>query len=75
MFKYKDLIPQTQQTLEEKAADGLRKWISEKDDLEEEVKLFLTFMRRMLRWVPQERATAGELIDDPWIGHIGWRKK
>ncbi|KAE8349567.1 kinase domain protein [Aspergillus coremiiformis] len=29
--------------------------------------LFLEFMRKMLRWVPEERKTAQELLDDPWL--------
>jgi serine/threonine-protein kinase SRPK3 len=33
----------------------------------EEVDEFLRFMRRMLRWLPEERATARELKDDPWL--------
>ena len=28
---------------------------------------FLNFMRRMLRWLPEERATARELLEDPWL--------
>lgn len=38
---------------------------------EEEVDDFLKFMRRMLCWLPEERATAKELKNDPWFGkHI-----
>ncbi|PWY91764.1 kinase-like protein [Aspergillus sclerotioniger CBS 115572] len=33
---------------------------SEKED-------FLRFLRRMLRWLPEERATAKELLFDPWL--------
>ena len=29
--------------------------------------LFLRFLRSMLRWVPEERKTAKELLDDPWL--------
>lgn len=29
--------------------------------------LFLQFMRKMLRWDPDERQTAGELLMDPWL--------
>ena len=29
--------------------------------------LFLHFMRSMLRWVPEERKSARELLDDPWL--------
>jgi len=33
----------------------------------EEKKLFLNFARRMLRWKPEERSTARELLDDAWM--------
>jgi hypothetical protein len=29
--------------------------------------LFLQFMNSILRWVPEERKTAGELLQDPWL--------
>ena len=29
--------------------------------------LFLQFIRSMLRWVPEERKTARELLEDPWL--------
>ncbi|KAH6724210.1 putative CDK4/6 [Leptodontidium sp. MPI-SDFR-AT-0119] len=29
--------------------------------------LFLQFMRKMLRWVPEERMSAFDLLDDPWL--------
>ena len=29
--------------------------------------LFLQFMRKMLCWVPEERKTAKELLQDPWL--------
>ncbi|KAG6195329.1 hypothetical protein E4U50_000310 [Claviceps purpurea] len=38
-----------------------------------EAELFLSFIRRMLRWIPQDRATAEELVNDPWLGSCGWR--
>ena len=28
---------------------------------------FLRFMRSMLQWVPEERKTAKELLEDPWL--------
>lgn len=28
---------------------------------------FLKFMRRMLQWRPEDRATAKQLLDDPWL--------
>ncbi|PYI11487.1 kinase-like protein [Aspergillus sclerotiicarbonarius CBS 121057] len=30
---------------------------------------FLRFLRRMLCWLPEERATANELLFDPWLMH------
>jgi len=29
--------------------------------------LFMQFMRKMLRWVPEERQSAGKLLEDPWF--------
>ncbi|KAE8162112.1 kinase domain protein [Aspergillus tamarii] len=31
---------------------------------------FLQFMRSMLQWVPEERKTANELLDDPWLNSV-----
>lgn len=36
----------------------------------EEADDFLRFMRRMLAWMPEDRATASELKNDPWLGRI-----
>ncbi|KAI1964450.1 hypothetical protein LOZ07_000921 [Ophidiomyces ophidiicola] len=33
----------------------------------EDKRLFLNFAKRMLTWMPEERATAKELLDDPWL--------
>ncbi|KFY37814.1 hypothetical protein V495_06921 [Pseudogymnoascus sp. VKM F-4514 (FW-929)] len=33
----------------------------------EDKRLFIQFARRMLKWVPEERATAKELYEDPWL--------
>ncbi|EFR01954.1 CMGC protein kinase [Nannizzia gypsea CBS 118893] len=33
----------------------------------EDVPGFLSFLRRILRWLPEERPTAGELVLDPWL--------
>lgn len=30
---------------------------------------FLSFLRRMLRWLPEERASAKDLLFDPWLMH------
>ncbi|KAG6902621.1 hypothetical protein C0995_014227 [Termitomyces sp. Mi166 len=34
---------------------------------EEDAAAFLTFIRRTLKWTQEERATAAELLEDPWI--------
>ncbi|KAI1279402.1 putative serine/threonine-protein kinase [Xylaria sp. FL0933] len=34
----------------------------------EEADCFFKFMRRMLCWIPEDRATAGGLKSDPWLG-------
>ncbi|POR33931.1 Protein kinase-like domain protein [Tolypocladium paradoxum] len=34
---------------------------------ENHAELFLKFIRRMLCWVPEERATAADLLNDPWL--------
>ncbi|EFE37918.1 hypothetical protein TRV_07408 [Trichophyton verrucosum HKI 0517] len=45
----------------------------------EDVAGFLSFLRRILRWLPEERPTAGELMFDPWLmeglGKFGQSKK
>ncbi|KAG9252953.1 kinase-like domain-containing protein [Emericellopsis atlantica] len=33
----------------------------------EEKRRFICFVKRMLTWVPGERSTAKELLDDPWL--------
>jgi hypothetical protein len=33
----------------------------------EEKALFLRFMRKMLQWVPEERMSAFDLLDDLWL--------
>lgn len=38
------------------------------ENLEGENKaLFLNFMRSMLQWRPEDRTTAKELLEDPWL--------
>ncbi|KAH9841134.1 putative CDK4/6 [Rhodofomes roseus] len=32
--------------------------------------LFLRFVRKMLKWKPEERASAKELLDDPWLNAV-----
>ena len=29
--------------------------------------LFIAFLRKVLKWLPEERASAQELLDDPWV--------
>ncbi|KAI9841786.1 MAG: hypothetical protein M1837_000380 [Sclerophora amabilis] len=55
-FKYKALIPSAV-TFEDTvlSLEGNDK------------RLFLSFARKMLQWVPEERKTAKELVDDPWL--------
>lgn len=31
---------------------------------------FLAFARRMITWLPEERATAVELLQDPWLDEV-----
>lgn len=33
----------------------------------EQQQLFLQFLRKMLKWNPEERESARELLDDPWL--------
>lgn len=33
----------------------------------EEKKMFLKFARKVLQWLPEDRKTARELLDDPWL--------
>jgi serine/threonine-protein kinase SRPK3 len=43
----------------------------EEENLEGEEKMkFLTFLGGMVRWMPEERKTAKELIDDPWLNNL-----
>jgi serine/threonine-protein kinase SRPK3 len=30
-------------------------------------KMFIKFVKRMLKWEPEERSTAKELLGDPWL--------
>lgn len=55
--KWKDVVPLPDLTLEKLAVD------IEGDDKEG----FLRFLRRILRWLPEERPTAEELVFDPWL--------
>jgi hypothetical protein len=33
----------------------------------EDKRMFLTFVKRMLKWEPKDRSTAQDLLDDPWL--------
>ncbi len=55
-FLLKDLVPED------------LSWEMKANVLEgEDKELFLRFVKRCLTWDPEERATAGELLDDPWV--------
>ncbi len=36
---------------------------------------FLRFLRRMLKWDPSERASAAELLEDPWLAETAERER
>ncbi|KAF8803221.1 kinase-like protein, partial [Phlegmacium glaucopus] len=36
----------------------------------EEKALFLSFVKKMLKWKPEERSSAKELLDDPWLNRV-----
>lgn len=58
-FLYNDLVT------------GTRKWEDEAPGCipAHEKEAFFRFMRRMLRWQPEERPKARELMDDPWLNN------
>lgn len=33
----------------------------------EDKRMFIEFVKRMIKWRPEERSTAKELLDDPWL--------
>ena len=43
-------------------------------DYEEKAK-FLAFIKRTLQWRPEDRASAAELLQDPWISWVNKRRK
>ncbi|POR32176.1 Protein kinase domain-containing protein [Tolypocladium paradoxum] len=57
-FVHTDLIPHGR-SLERELPECILK--------EKRADLFVKFIRRMLCWVPEERATASELLSDPWL--------
>ncbi|KAI1154449.1 putative serine/threonine-protein kinase [Nemania diffusa] len=56
-FVRNDLIP-----FERNLSDAVPECVTDDDK-----SLFLNFMRRMLCWLPEDRATAKELKEDPWL--------
>lgn len=36
----------------------------------EDKRLFLEFAKKMLCWLPEERKTAKELLQDPWLNYV-----
>ena len=46
-------------------------WILDACGFEEDKERLGGFLRRMLRLDPRERATAKELLDDPWVNDLG----
>ncbi|KAF4459651.1 kinase domain [Fusarium albosuccineum] len=60
-FKYPELIPDESFTLKNSTPmlEG------------EERTLFINFAKRMLTWLPEQRATAKELLNDPWLKYVG----
>ncbi|KAJ3538815.1 hypothetical protein NM208_g5740 [Fusarium decemcellulare] len=57
-FAHDGLVPRTR-NLESEVPECIHE--------ENQVGDFLAFMRRMLSWVPEERATAAQLLSDPWL--------
>lgn len=45
----------------------LEKLLGENKKKLEDPSLFLAFLRRTLKWVPEERPAASELLEDPWL--------
>ena len=37
---------------------------------EEEKALFLSFAEKMLKWKPEDRSSAKELLGDPWLNRV-----
>lgn len=56
-FTGNDLIP-----FERNLSNSAPECVTDEDKI-----LFLNFMRKMLCWLPEDRATAKELQDDPWL--------
>lgn len=52
---------------EEAVVPLLSLYTLEKQLYGEEKQLFIRFMRSMLKWLPEERSTAKQLLEDPWL--------
>ncbi|KAG8765914.1 hypothetical protein FRC12_007195 [Ceratobasidium sp. 428] len=57
-FKYPELIP---------CGRSLENSVTQFED-EADKELFFGFVRKMLRWLPENRATCRELLEHPWLG-------
>jgi len=38
----------------------------------EEKTMFLRFLKKMIQWVPEDRRSAKELMEDPWLAFASW---
>ena len=52
---------------EEYKIPNLSLWGAEENLIGRDKDMFLQFLGKMLKWVPEERATAAELLGDPWL--------
>lgn len=57
-FKFPDLLSDVTLESEEENLEG-----EEKDE-------FLAFIRKTLQWRPEDRASASDLLKDPWLGKM-----
>lgn len=60
LIRLGNFIPDTQiqKTSLEKEEENL---------VREDKSLFLEFLRKMVQWLPEDRKSAKELMDDPWL--------
>jgi serine/threonine protein kinase len=54
-FKHPEMLSDTSLETEEENLEG------------DEQTQFLVFIRKMLQWRPEDRASASELLKDPWL--------
>jgi serine/threonine-protein kinase SRPK3 len=38
----------------------------------EEKTMFLQFLKKMIQWAPEDRRSAKELMEDPWLAFASW---